>query len=275
MKIFDSHVHFVDPNRPEGILWPRADSSIYRRHLPDDLLKASKPATLTGCVAVETSRRPTDDDWLVRLARGSSLIEAVVLNLQPDTRGFESRLEQALTVEKFVGIRLRPIETYNLQSPELLQSFGLLQQEGKTIEFGAKTLVLKESFARLAAQFDETTWILDHCGHPPAGETLSPQWCDGIVEIAAVPNTVCKISSEYCEAKSWSPVLQFLIQHFGPKRLLYGSNWPVCTPTVDLVRATSQLTQLTGNHGQDIMEGNARRVYCAAPAIEAKSTGEI
>ncbi len=269
MKIFDSHVHFVDPNRAEGVVWPAANKDFFGQHLPDDLLESTAPAELTGCIAVETSRRPVDDAWLLQLARENSLVEGVVLNLQPDISEFSSRLEQARSAREFVGIRFRPIEEYALDSPMLLQNIDLLQRTGKTIEFGARNSELKRSFAQLASRFPETNWILDHCGHPEQAESPAPEWCECMTEIAELPNVFCKISSEYCATDTWAPVLHFLIDTFGTKRLMYGSNWPVSMPSVDLPAATAQLSALIGQHSDDVLGQNARRAY----GVVATGTG--
>lgn len=261
MRIFDSHVHFVDPDRTEGIVWPPPDSPILGRYLPSDLLDASRPASLSGCIAVETSRRSIDDDWLLRLGRDNSLIEGVVLNLQPDRPGFGRRLQSALSHDKFVGIRFRPIKEYDLESSALHDAIALLEHRRVALEFGAKTARLRTSFATLAARYPETSWILDHCGHPEEGTALSSEWCDGILKIAELENTACKISSKYCDLDTWEPVLKFLNQAFGPKRLLFGSNWPACLPEFDLEKVTSSLRTVFANDVPEVLSSNARRIY--------------
>ena len=261
MRIFDSHVHFVDPTRPEGIAWPAQDSRIFGSHMPRDLLQSSGDATIVGCVAVETSRRDEDDDWLIRLARQDELIKGVVLNLRPDDPDFATRFQRYRRSEHFVGVRLRPIEKYDLASPVLHHSLGMLQSQQKTIEFGAKTRRLKHSFAQLAAQFCETTWVVDHCGHPEEGQDTRSEWRDGMSEIASSPNTFCKITGGYCDVARWEPVLAFLVGEFGPDRLLFGSNWPVHEQSLGVTRSVSQVVNYFGEHSQRILEENALRAY--------------
>ena len=176
MRIFDSHVHLFDPEQPGGIVWPADDSSLYRPTMPSDLVAASKPLDVTECIAVETSRRPIDDQWLLKLADKTPMISGVVLNLQPDLPGFETRLDAALESDKFVGIRLRPIERYDLSAATLLSSFSLLEKSGKTVEFGAKTNEQKSALADLAERHSGTSWILDHFGHPKTCQVIDGDW---------------------------------------------------------------------------------------------------
>ncbi|MEO1037838.1 MAG: amidohydrolase family protein [Pseudomonadota bacterium] len=274
MRIFDSHVHFVDPSRPEGVLWPESDKAYFGRRLPDDLLESTQTSSLTGCIAVETSRRSIDDDWLLQLANKHALIEGIVLNLQPDSHGFAVRLEQARRSKKFVGVRFRPIGEYALDAPVLQESLELLQRDRSTIEFGAESSELKRSFARLASRFPETNWILDHCGHPKAADSPAPEWCDGVNEIAELPNAFCKVSSDYSTTAIWGSVLSYLLKAFGPARLMYGSNWPAVSQSVGLDAPASQLSAFFGDHSDDILEGNARRAYGVTDTANGNPTDE-
>ena len=261
MKVLDSHVHFVDPARSEGIVWPDQDSPVYGRRMPEDIFKAYNDSSLAGCIAVETSRRDIDDDWLIQLAGQHPHILGVVLNLRPDASEFSARLRRCRDNARFVGIRLRPIEQYNLEAPLLLKNIEQLQRDGRTIEFGANSVELKASFTRLARRFPETTWILDHCGHPEPGSELPSEWREGIAEIAALQNTACKITSGYCGSDLWAPMLRFLESSFGPDRLMFGSNWPACGPSVQMDEPVAQIGRVFDERSQRVLEMNARRIY--------------
>lgn len=215
---------------------------------------------LSGCVAVETSRRGRDDHWLIELSENEALISAVVLNLQPDLPGFEDRLHNALGYSKFAGIRLRPIEQYVLDDERLLESFGLLERGGKTVELGAKSYTKKLEFAGLARMFPGITWILDHCGHPGSA-CIEGDWRSGIVEIARLPNTVAKVTGLAGDVRQWRPILDVLADSFGPDRLLYGSNWPVSTSRGRVIGQVPAFREYFGRESAGFFFANASRVY--------------
>ena len=100
------------------------------------------------------------------LAESDPAIAGAVVNLQPDRPGFEERFVEACDRRFFVGIRFRPIASYDLAGSTLRKSVERLCRGGTAIEFGAKTAAQKAAFAHLAREFSEGTWIVDHCGHP-------------------------------------------------------------------------------------------------------------
>jgi L-fuconolactonase len=256
MKVVDSHVHFVDPERPEGLVWPAEDSPLNRQFLPVDRQRAASGYELYGCIAIETSRRPADDQWLLELAMTDPFISGVVLNLQPDKPGFESRLESASKYDAFVGIRLRPIEEYDLASPSLHRSFFLIEKVNKTIEFGAATCDAKHQFANIAKTFPGIRWILDHCGHPRFDGPPDEDWLADMEKIAALPNVVTKVTGIEVGLECCRPTLQALKQMFGAERLIYGSNWPVSH-----LDAIPLLQEFFADDADAFFSRNARKVY--------------
>ncbi len=260
MQILDSHVHFFDPTRPDGIRWPNAASPLYRPTFPPDLVAAMDPHRLSGCIAVETSRRHQDDQWLLDLSAREKLVKGVVLNLQPDKPGFEDRLDRASESGKFVGIRLRPIEQYDLSSTTLHRSLRYLAHHGKSVEFGAKSPGKKKEFAYLAGKYPDLTWILDHCGHPQ-GVLVDEAWRAGIAEIASVTNTVTKVTGLGSPLEEWRGTLDMLVELFGTERLLYGSNWPVSTLVDKYDNQIVAFGEYFRSDAERFLFANATRVY--------------
>jgi predicted TIM-barrel fold metal-dependent hydrolase len=123
----------------------------------------------------------------------------------------------------------------------------------------------------LARACPDVRFILDHCGVPDiAARALGP-WRDGITQLAALPNVSCKISGVVAYAGAdWTtadlrPYVEHCIQAFGWDRVVWGSDWPVCTLTADLTRwvqATHALTSGCADHETDrLLSLNARRIY--------------
>jgi predicted TIM-barrel fold metal-dependent hydrolase len=256
MRVLDSHVHFFDATRSDGIEWPAKDSPIYGVVLPENRTSLTSDYCLAGVVAVETSRRPVDDQWLLRLAGSEPIIAGVVLNLQPDQPGFHSRLERACESPGFLGIRLRPIRLYDLSSQLLREHFGLLAKQSRSVELGAPEHTDKLSFAELASAFPNITWILDHAGHPGSASLSDAQWLEDMRRIAALPNTVTKVTVFGGDLNGWRSIMEVLLAMFGVHRVLYGSNWPVS----DVDPVTSHAAFL-GEAAQAFFYDNACATY--------------
>lgn len=125
---------------------------------------------------------------------------------------------------------------------------------------------------KAAAGLPELTFVLDHSGKPPiASGNLEPWTCD-VRALAALPNTVCKLSGLVTEADlaNWTvtdlrPYADAVLEAFGPGRLMFGSDWPVCTLAAtygEVLAATAELTaELSAAERAQVFEGTAARVY--------------
>lgn len=120
-----------------------------------------------------------------------------------------------------------------------------------------------------AAALPQLTFVLDHLGKPPIASGALEPWARDVRALAALPNTVCKLSGMVTEADpaSWSvddlrPYADTVLQAFGPHRLMFGSDWPVCTPTASYAEVLHIARQLTDpvDHEQ-VFGATAVRVY--------------
>jgi predicted TIM-barrel fold metal-dependent hydrolase len=118
----------------------------------------------------------------------------------------------------------------------------------------------------------DVTFILDHCGVPQVKERVLDPWRSHIVEIASLSNVYCKVSGlvAYADSERWSendlrPYVEHVISSFGWDRVLFGSDWPVCTLSAAYQQWVETLCSLTQGAG-DVNQGklfydNAIRVY--------------
>ncbi|MFE4665041.1 amidohydrolase family protein [Streptomyces sp. NPDC056716] len=130
--------------------------------------------------------------------------------------------------------------------------------------------------AKAAADHPGLTFVLDHLGKPPiASGTLEP-WESAVRTLAALPNTVCKVSGLVTEADhtSWTvadlrPYTDTVLDAFGPARLMFGTDWPVCTLAASygqVVSAARELTaQLSQDERADLFDATATRMYDLGP----------
>lgn len=123
-----------------------------------------------------------------------------------------------------------------------------------------------------AAALPGLTFVLDHLGKPPIASGLLEPWASHIRALAALPNTVCKLSGMVTEAdwRTWSPAdlrpyAETVLDAFGPDRLMFGSDWPVCTLAATYAEVSYTAGALTPGLGDDeraqVFGGTAARVY--------------
>ena len=106
--IIDTHTHFYNPFRPQGVPWPEKDDEIlYRRALPEDYKALAVPEGVTGTVMVECSPWVEDNQWVLDLAAADPFVVGLVGHLEPDDPEFAVHLERFASDPVFVGIRAR------------------------------------------------------------------------------------------------------------------------------------------------------------------------
>jgi L-fuconolactonase len=125
---------------------------------------------------------------------------------------------------------------------------------------------------KAAESHPHLSFVLDHLGKPPiASGTLDP-WATAVRSLAALPNTACKVSGMVTEADpaSWTvddlrPYADTVLNAFGSDRLMFGSDWPVCTLAASyeqVARAAGELVKdLTDGERTAVFETTAVRVY--------------
>ncbi|GGZ64815.1 amidohydrolase family protein [Streptomyces bluensis] len=129
---------------------------------------------------------------------------------------------------------------------------------------------------KAAAALPGLTFVLDHLGKPPIASGELQPWASDVHALAELPNTVCKLSGMVTETdpgrwrSGWPagelrPYADTVLDAFGPARLMFGSDWPVCTLAAtyaEVTHGTGVLASgLSPDEKQDLFEGTATRVY--------------
>jgi L-fuconolactonase len=126
--------------------------------------------------------------------------------------------------------------------------------------------------ARAAADHPGLTFVLDHLGKPPIASGTRDPWEPALRTLAALPNTVAKLSGLVTEADpaAWTgddlrPYTDTALEAFGPHRLMFGSDWPVCTLAASYSEVLATAEELTAGldavERAEVFEGTASRVY--------------
>lgn len=232
--IVDTHTHFYDPCRSQGVPWPNSDDEfLYRRIMPEDFKKETMSEGVTGTIVVEASAWVEDNQWILDIAEGDPFLLGLVGHLNPSDQKFSSNLDHFAANDLFYGIRLSNAPTDN---PIYLRAMEQLWTNDLSLDLLVGNEWLS-SVADYASRFPNLRIILNHLAHVPiTGGKPNEEWVAGIKLVAAHPHVFCKISGMVELAQMapapedpdyYRPVLDVLWDAFGENRLLYASNWPV------------------------------------------------
>lgn len=275
--VIDCHTHFFDVERPQGVPWPGRDSSLYRRTLPADYLRLKTHRPVTGTVVVEASPWVEDNQWVLDLARDNKFILGLVGNLPVGTPEFAPLLERFAANRLFRGIRIGANDLdERTRRAEFLADLRRLAEAGLTLDVNGPATSLA-AMARLAAAFPQLNIVVNHIGGVRVdGETPPADWRASLKELAKSPRVYLKLSGavDYTgrsggkaprELAFYRPVFDAIWESFGPQRLVYGSNWPVCELYAPLavVQRLAEDYVASRDHAalSAIFEKNARRAY--------------
>ncbi|MBM4076382.1 MAG: amidohydrolase [Planctomycetes bacterium] len=238
--IVDTHTHFYDPTRPEGIPWPgKDDKRLYRRVLPDDFKKIAQPLGVVGTVIIEASSWVEDNQWLLELAHRDPFVLGIVGNLSPGTPDFPKHVARFSKDKFFRGIRIGSgVLREGLDKPQIVADIKRLADADLELDVngGPETPSL---VASLAAKIPSLRIAINHLGNIKIdGPNLDPDWLAGIRAAAAHKNVFMKVSALVNGATQggrplpedptfYVPILDAVWNTFGEDRVIYGSDWPV------------------------------------------------
>ena len=232
----DSHQHFWQYD-PGQYPWIRPDWPIRRSYLPADLAPELAAAGLDGTVAVQACQTVEETRWLLELAEASPLIKGVVGWVDLRSPELPAQLTRYASHPRLVGVRHvvqdEPDDRFML-GPDFLRGIAHLREYELTYDLLVFPRQLRAA-VELAAAFPEQPFVLDHIAKPPIATGDLRGWASLIIELAARPNVCCKVSGMVTEAdwQKWRPAdfqpfLDVVFTAFGPERVMYGSDWPVC-----------------------------------------------
>lgn len=237
MRVIDTHTHFYDPTRPQGVPWPGKGTKLYRKVLPADWLALAARHGCRETVVVEASPWVEDNQWILDLAETEQSIVGFVGHLDPGA-DFEGHLRRFAKNPVFRGIRWSSSHLADESKKDAVKAGArLLAEMGLELDLNGPCTNLPAA-AKLAAEVPELRLVINHLGAPGDPQALRPEWKPAITEIARRPNVFMKVSALVEQVKCaegqapkdtayYLPVLDHLWEHFGPDRLIYGSNWPV------------------------------------------------
>jgi L-fucono-1,5-lactonase len=273
MKI-DSHQHFWRYNPTRDAWITDAMSVLKRDFLQEDLALEYKANGIDASVAVQADQSEKETMFLLEMAENNPQIAGVVGWADLMSPQIDERLQFFSRYEKFRGVRhiaqAEPDDRFLVQ-PDFVRGVSRLQQFGLTYDILIYPKQLPAAI-ELVSKFPDQRFVIDHLAKPEVKSVSSAFWAAHILRIAESPNAYCKLSGLVTEAdwhnwkpEHFKPYLDVVFDAFGPDRLMFGSDWPVCL----LAASYAQVKQIIENYLEghtpkqkgNIFGGNAIRFY--------------
>jgi L-fuconolactonase len=273
--MIDAHHHLWKYTTAEyGWITPQM-RVIRRDFLPPQLEELMHHFGIDGTVAVQARQTLEETSWLLSLADKHPLIRGVV-GWVPLTEGAHVKPH----LERFAGNRcLRGVRHVIHDEPD--PSYILRDDFNAGVatlhEFGLRyDILIFEKHLPAAIEFVDRhpnqIFILDHIAKPRIKERVISPWDRNMREIAKRENVYCKLSGMVTEADlgTWTPqdlqpYIDVVLQTFGPRRLMYGSDWPVLLRASDYARwfgtVNNAISKLSKEEQARVMGGTATEAY--------------
>jgi L-fuconolactonase len=242
----DSHQHFWSYSAADYPWIGAGMERLARDYLPDDLGPVAAAAGIGGTVAVQARQTLAETEWLLDLAERHPLILGVVGWVDLQSPHVAEQLGAVVDRKHLVGVRH---VVQDEPDPRFLLGDAFVRGLQSLPAFGLTyDLLLYPSqlpaAIELVAQLPEQPFVLDHLAKPRIKTWTNPadrqSWRHDIEALARHKNVCCKLSGLVTEAawRQWRPAdfaayLDIALSAFGPDRLMFGSDWPVCLLAAD------------------------------------------
>ncbi len=241
----DAHHHFWRYTREEYGWMGDEMAAIRRDFLPEDLMRQMGAAGIEQVISVQARQTIEETRWLLGLADANDFIRGVVGWVPLASPNVKAELERFAVNPKLRAVRHvlqdEPDDGYVLRADfnrgiDLLGGFGLRYD----------ILVFERQLPQTIRFVDRhpgQVFILDHVAKPQIKAGRIEPWASNLRELARRPHVYCKLSGMVTEAdwRTWTadqlrPYVDVALEAFGPRRLMLGSDWPVCLVACDYAR---------------------------------------
>ncbi|MEV6710162.1 amidohydrolase family protein [Micromonospora wenchangensis] len=274
----DAHHHlWVRARHPQPWIDPATMAAIDADFTPDDLARVTRAAGVTETVLVQANSTEAETVDLLGVAADHPLVRGVVGWLDVTAVDVTDRLARLRTARGghlLVGVRYsvqdEPDPAF-LDRADVRRGITAVGAAGLAFDLLVRQHQLGAA-GRLARDLPEVRFVLDHLGKPALGGTDLDDWARDLRDLAAPANTTAKLSGLVTEVHRppWTPrdlrpAVEHALDAFGPDRLMFGSDWPVCLLASTYDRWVDTLAELLDPLGDDeraaIWRHTARRVY--------------
>lgn len=272
--IIDSHQHFWNFNQKE-FDWINDEMRLIKRSfLPKDLKNTISDTKVEGVISVQARQSLQETKWLLKLASENEFIKGVVGWIPLSQNNVSEQLSDLSKNPLLKGVR------HVIQGepdPQFILGGNFNRGVSQLKKFGLvyDILILGRQLTntiRFVDKHPDQLFVLDHIGKPEIKINEIQIWEEKIKELARRENVSCKLSGMVTEADftNWTdeqlkPYFDAVLEAFGPERLLFGSDWPVCLVAtsykswVNLVK--KWISELSVNEQRQILGKNAISIY--------------
>ncbi|MEM8710307.1 MAG: amidohydrolase family protein [Planctomycetota bacterium] len=259
----DTHQHFWAFDEKEyGWIVDEGLDALRRDFLPADLRPLLDAAGVEATIAVQARQTLEETEWLLELAAAHPWIAGVVGWMDLEAGGVEEeigRLRERPGGARLVGMRhvIQGEAEGFMDRPAFREGVRELGRAGLTYDLLIFERQMEEA-VRFCAALDGQPIVLDHVGKPRIRDGADyagvEVWRRGMRELGAMPHVSCKLSGMVTEAdvERWTeadlaPFIETSVEAFGVERLMFGSDWPVCTLAADYARVRSVVEPFLGD----------------------------
>lgn len=271
----DSHQHFWKASRGD-YYWMSPEAPILcRDYYPQHLKPFLDKHHIDKTVLVQAAPTVAETDFLLNLAAHDDFVAGVVGWLDLESEDFTKQFEQYCQKPGFIGIRPMlqdlPEDDYILK-PRVLNSLRVVAERG----FPFDILTYPRHLPYVLRALDKVPGlrgVMDHISKPEIKAQKMEPWKSLMRDVAQHPSIYCKLSGMITEAdhQNWTPdhlrpYVEHVFECFGPSRLMFGSDWPVCLLAGTYDDVVETLSSLLAPHLDEASEAavfgeNAARFY--------------
>ncbi len=284
LPIIDTHQHLWDLSK-FTLPWTKGKGleSLDRSYVTADYRKATSGLNVVKAVYMEVDMRPdqqvAEAEFVKELCRrDDNPTVAGVISGRPGSPEFKAYIDQVADGKYIKGVRriLHGGETArgHCLQPQFVKSVQLLGEKDLSFDLCVRSGEVVDT-VKLVDQCPKTRFILDHCGNMDVTSTDAEAiavWKRGVKELSQRDNVICKISGIVVTAKpkTWkpadlAPVINYCLDSFGPDRVVFGGDWPVCTLKSSYRQWVDALKQIVSNRSVEeqrkLFHDNAVRHY--------------
>jgi L-fuconolactonase len=237
--ILDAHQHFWQLSKPFNYGWLLSpqNAPINRNFLPGDLWRHLQNTGVEKTIFVQTQHDLDENRWALRLAKDHDFLAGVVGWVDLASPRCEEQVLEFRANPKFVGVRHitqdEPDDDFIVR-PNILRGLKVLEKHRVPFDLLFYVKHLKHA-ATVARAVPGLPLVIDHLAKPRIKDHAIDDWLPHLRAAAACPNVHCKLSGMVTEAdwRNWKaddlkPYVHAALDCFGPERLMFGSDWPVC-----------------------------------------------
>jgi L-fuconolactonase len=283
-SVVDAHHHLLDPAR-FGYPWLTPElAAIDRRFGPEDLASELAAAGIDRTILVQTIGSLEETRDFLATAAEVPFIGGVIGWVDLTDRGVTGTLESLRGGpggEWLVGIRHQVHDEPDpdwLLRPDVRRGLAAIEAADLAYDLLVRPRELPAALI-VAREMAGLRFVIDHLAKPPIRSGASEPWARLLRPFGELPNVSCKLSGLVTEADpaTWqvadlAPYVEVALEAFGPGRLLFGSDWPVCllaASYADVVAAARDLTEdLTGDERVAVFGGAAETAYRLSVSLD-------